>query len=170
MQSVEPFPQCVFRQMPRNLFRQTDGHAAKWGTVGQMDEQTHVQVERGYLGLPTKGQMDRQLDNSKKKMPQVLKDKGITIVQLLYSSCWVLIPQSQPELLACLPEADHTDWWTTKLKRPAVTHQYITSSNITQSKKAGSSDLSRVFSGTICWYNYLQNSDSWKINLELAII
>ena len=40
--------------------RQMDGHAHKTVTVGPMDQQTHVQVERGYFRLRTDGRTTRK--------------------------------------------------------------------------------------------------------------
>ena len=56
MQNYRPFPPCILQQMLRNLSGWTDRQTChKTVTVGQMDQRTHVQVERGYFSIRTDG-------------------------------------------------------------------------------------------------------------------
>ena len=68
MQNFRPFPPCVLREMPGNLFGRTDGWTdgrtrRKTVTVGRIDQRTHVQVARGYFALRTDGRTDGQPEN-----------------------------------------------------------------------------------------------------------
>ena len=60
----------------------TDGRTChKTVTVGRMDQRTHVQVERGYIGLRTDGRTDGQPENI---VPPAPKGGGIKMIGLYH--------------------------------------------------------------------------------------
>ena len=81
----QAIPSMRFPQMPGNLSGRTDWRTdsrtcRKTVTVGQVDQQTHVQVKWGYFRLQTDGRTDGQPENI---MPPAPKGGGIKINQII---------------------------------------------------------------------------------------